>query len=96
MWSYIDRYLIDHEHGGWYEAGLDTDPDARTARKTQIWKAAYHELRALMNVIQRLEQTTGASPVIQASGPDQGRSVDTKIAPLAMSRPHRAPALAAS
>jgi mannobiose 2-epimerase len=96
MWSYIDRYLIDHEHGGWYEAGLDTDPDARTARKTQIWKAAYHEARALMNVIQRLEQPTGASPVIQAAGPDQGRSVDTKIAPLAMSRPHRAPALAAS
>ena len=56
QWSYIDRYLIDHQYGGWYPGGLDKEPDARTALKGQIWKAAYHDGRALMNVIRRLEQ----------------------------------------
>ena len=56
QWSYIDRYLIDHRYGGWYVGGLDKEPDARTALKGQIWKAAYHDGRALMNVIRRLEQ----------------------------------------
>ena len=57
QWSYIDHYLIDHEHGGWYQGGLDKEPAQRTALKGQIWKAAYHDGRALMNVIRRLEAT---------------------------------------
>jgi mannobiose 2-epimerase len=57
QWTYIDRYLIDHQYGGWYVGGLDKEPGARTALKGQIWKAAYHDGRALMNVIRRLEQT---------------------------------------
>jgi mannobiose 2-epimerase len=55
QWTYIDAYLIDHEHGGWYQGGLDKEPDQRTALKGQIWKAAYHDGRALMNVVRRLE-----------------------------------------
>ncbi len=55
MWSYIQSYLIDHDHGGWYVQGLDRDPEARTARKGTIWKGAYHDGRALMNVIRGLE-----------------------------------------
>lgn len=57
LWSYIDRYLIDHQYGGWYPAGIDMEPNARTAPKGHIWKAAYHDSRALMNVIRRLEQS---------------------------------------
>ena len=57
QWSYIDRYLIDHQYGGWYAGGLDKEPDARHALKGQIWKAAYHDGRALMNVIRRLERS---------------------------------------
>lgn len=57
QWTYIDRNLIDHQYGGWYVGGLDKEPDARTALKGQIWKAAYHDGRALMNVIRRLERT---------------------------------------
>ncbi len=48
MWRYVDRYLIDHEHGGWYRSGLDTAPDARTAPKGSIWKGTYHHARALL------------------------------------------------
>jgi mannobiose 2-epimerase len=57
LWRYINRYLIDHEHGGWYEGGLDQDPDNRLRPKAHIWKAAYHDSRALMNVVRRLEAT---------------------------------------
>ena len=55
QWSYVDRYLVDHEHGGWYQGGLDRQPEQRTNLKGFIWKAAYHDGRALMNVIGRLE-----------------------------------------
>jgi cellobiose epimerase len=55
QWRYVNRYLIDHEHGGWYQGGLDKQPEMRTNLKGQIWKAAYHDGRALMNVARRLE-----------------------------------------
>ena len=49
------RHGIDHEQGGWYEGGLDRDPANRLRPKAHIWKAAYHDTRALMNVVRRLE-----------------------------------------
>jgi mannobiose 2-epimerase len=54
MWSFIDKHLLDHEHGGWY---------AETARggkliggdgKSNPWKANYHTSRAMMNVARSL------------------------------------------
>ncbi len=61
QWAYVQRYLIDHRHGGWYDSGLDRAPQARRALKGQIWKANYHESRALMNVIERLESDRTSS-----------------------------------
>jgi len=54
MWKYIQTYLIDHEYGDWYEEGLDNRPKRKTALKGHIWKATYHQLRALSNCVQRL------------------------------------------
>ena len=54
MWLYIQTYLIDHEHGDWYEEGLDTRPERKTALKGHIWKGTYHHLRSLSNCVQRL------------------------------------------
>ena len=54
LWSYIETQLIDHERGGWYVAGTDTDPDAAERAKAGIWKGAYHDGRAMMNVIRNL------------------------------------------
>jgi len=54
QWQYIDSYLIDHEYGGWYPEGLDTDPKAKKAAKAQIWKVNYHNIRSLINVIAML------------------------------------------
>jgi cellobiose epimerase len=55
MWQYIQTYMIDHEHGDWYEDGLDTRPDRKTALKGHIWKGTYHNLRALSNCVQHLQ-----------------------------------------
>ncbi len=55
LWSYIHSYLMDPDHGGWYEWGTDQRPDSKEGRKGHIWKAAYHDYRALLNCKKRLE-----------------------------------------
>jgi len=55
-WQYVQTYLIDHEHGDWYEEGLDKSPNRKTALKAHIWKGTYHNFRALMNCINRIER----------------------------------------
>jgi mannobiose 2-epimerase len=56
QWEYIDKYLIDHEHGGWFEEGLDNSPDKIRAPKGYDWMINYHNARALMNCIQMLKK----------------------------------------
>lgn len=55
LWQYVETYLIDHENGDWYEEGLDKEPQRKTALKAHIWKATYHNFRALNNCIHRLK-----------------------------------------
>lgn len=55
MWEYIDRYLIDHQNGGWYNYGLDTFPENRTQPKSHAWKTTYHNVRAMTHCIRMLE-----------------------------------------
>lgn len=59
QWNYINTYLIDHQYGDWFDAGLDKSPDRRTALKGQIWKGIYHHYRSLSNCIDRLKQAPG-------------------------------------
>jgi mannobiose 2-epimerase len=54
QWSYINKYLLDHEYGDWYESGLDKVPEAKTRLKAHIWKGSYHSFRALSNCIKML------------------------------------------
>ena len=54
MWAYIDTYLIDKEHGGWYNNGLDTSPDTPKQMKSHIWKTSYHNTRGMIRCIQGL------------------------------------------
>ena len=56
QWHYVDTYLIDHEHGGWYDSGLDAAPESRGRPKGHIWKGAYHTARSLMAVVRGLEE----------------------------------------
>jgi len=52
----VQNYLIDHQYGDWYEEGLDKEPERKTAAKGHIWKATYHNYRALSNCVDRLRQ----------------------------------------
>jgi mannobiose 2-epimerase len=54
QWAYIDRYLIDHTHGGWYSSGLDTNPRSENGQKAHNWKTTYHNGRGMINCINRL------------------------------------------
>ena len=54
LWNYVQTYLIDHQHGDWYEGGLDKEPEKATAQKGHIWKATYHNFRSLENCVKRL------------------------------------------
>lgn len=55
LWTYVQTYLIDHEHGDWYQGGIDKQPQYKLALKGQIWKGTYHTFRALQNCIMRLD-----------------------------------------
>lgn len=56
QWSYIQDYLIDKEHGGFYPGGIDKEPDQKRRAKSQIWKGPYHTFRAIWNCSQMLEE----------------------------------------
>ena len=56
LWQYTQTYLIDHVYGDWYEEGLDKEPERKTALKGHIWKATYHQFRAMMNCVKRLRE----------------------------------------
>jgi mannobiose 2-epimerase len=51
QWEYIDKYLLDHRNGDWYEGGLDKEPHLVNGPKGHIWKSTYHTGRTLMNCI---------------------------------------------
>lgn len=55
-WNHIDTYLIDKEHGGWYNAALDTSPDSAPGAKSHIWKTTYHNSRGMLNCILMLRR----------------------------------------
>jgi mannobiose 2-epimerase len=58
LWSYVQTYLIDQEHGDWYQGGIDKQPAYKTALKGQIWKGTYHNLRSFINCIAQLNPDT--------------------------------------
>jgi mannobiose 2-epimerase len=48
-WRFIDEKMTDHEHGGWYAT---LRPDGTVAgEKGNLWKCAYHNGRALIEVL---------------------------------------------
>ena len=54
--KYIDRYLIDHKYGEWFDfESLDNNPEASSHLKGHIWKAGY-QYRALENCVTNLRK----------------------------------------
>ena len=55
LWEYVKKYLIDAKHGGWFSAGLDTNPEARKRPKASLWKDCRHETDALLDSLMMLD-----------------------------------------
>jgi cellobiose epimerase len=67
QWDFIEKHLIDPEHGGWYSETTRDGKLLGDGGKASQWKANYHTSRALMNVAKMLGKLGGA----------QGTSFDT-------------------
>lgn len=58
LWQYVNTYMIDHDYGDWYASGLDKEPETKKDLKGHIWKATYHQFRALANCVKNLRSST--------------------------------------
>ena len=55
MWTVIEKYIIDHEHGEWFY-GIDSNGNCDTSKhKVSEWKGPYHNVRACVEVLRRLK-----------------------------------------
>jgi len=55
QWQFIKEYQVDSEFHGLYEM-IGTDGKPTIQSKGRIWKAAYHDGRAFLNVTERLRK----------------------------------------
>lgn len=55
LWEYVQKYVIDARHGGWFVAGLDTNPQARKQPKATMWKDVSHEVEGLIDSLRMLD-----------------------------------------
>jgi len=62
QWQYVQTYLIDHQHGDWYQGGLDKQPQYKKALKGQIWKGTYHVFRAFITCTNLLQPNSAMPP----------------------------------
>jgi mannobiose 2-epimerase len=51
LWEYVKTYLVDTRRGGWFAAGLDTSPAAKSGPKATMWKDCSHEVEALLDAL---------------------------------------------
>jgi mannobiose 2-epimerase len=61
VWDFIKKKLIDREQGEWYwRVDKDGKPNG-TDDKAGFWKCPYHNSRALMETLRRIEQITNSN-----------------------------------
>ena len=57
QWNFIRTYQIDHKNGGWFNTlSADNTPLRSKLAKTDAWTEGYHQGRAMMCVIDRLNR----------------------------------------
>ena len=55
IWSYIQNHFVDHTNGEWHnELFIDNSPDTKMP-KSGFWKCPYHNARACLEVVRRME-----------------------------------------
>jgi cellobiose epimerase len=58
LWSYIGKNLMDHEKGEWFLRIDDNGKPVLSDPKAGFWKCPYHNTRALMELTQRIKQSS--------------------------------------
>jgi mannobiose 2-epimerase len=53
VWSFIEKYIVDRQHGEWYWQVSAAGVPAEDRPKGGLWKTSYHNGRACMEIIQR-------------------------------------------
>jgi len=53
-WDFIEAKVVDRKNGDWYES-LKPDGTPRRGLKLSIWKCPYHNSRACLELVERLE-----------------------------------------
>ncbi|MEM8863641.1 MAG: AGE family epimerase/isomerase [Chloroflexota bacterium] len=54
-WNFIQTQLVDREHGGWIW-GIDRSGNPLDREKAGMWKTPYHNGRACLEIIHRVDQ----------------------------------------
>ncbi len=55
QWTFIEKHMLDPEHGGWYGETSREGKLIGDGAKSTPWKVNYHTSRAMMNVARLLE-----------------------------------------
>jgi len=61
-WDFIEAHVIDRTHGEWYNL-LARDGTVLSPDKVSLWKCPYHDGRACMEMVERLDRVLSAPPV---------------------------------
>lgn len=67
-WAFIEAHMIDRKYGDWYES-VTRDGTPRVRAKLSVWKCPYHNTRACLQLIERLDRLASAG----TPPPDGGR-----------------------
>lgn len=59
VWAFTDRYIIDHVRGEWVWGRLEDNSLMEGEDKVGIWKCPYHNGRAMIELIRRLDGAAG-------------------------------------
>jgi mannobiose 2-epimerase len=54
-WAFIEKYIVDHEHGEWFWLVSRERVPGTEHYKVDPWKCPYHNSRACIEVMQRLD-----------------------------------------
>jgi len=54
-WAFIDKYIVDHEHGEWFWRVSKSGGPSQEEHKVDPWKCPYHNSRTCFEVMERLD-----------------------------------------
>lgn len=55
-WEYIDKNMVDHRNGEWFNSISEKGEVNRSGDKAGFWKCPYHNSRMCLEIIQRANQ----------------------------------------